>query len=181
MSEFARRRVPAIATTDWLRPLPPATRLAFYGAAEARALAAGVWGTGFSDEPLRAVHAGTRASLWLGPDEYLLLAPGDQDPQELALRLDAAIGIVSHALVDISHRQTAFEIYGPAAETILAGACPLDLDLGEFPVDMCTRTVFAKADIVLWRRDAQTFHIEVWRSFSDYVTGLLAVIAQDAV
>lgn len=181
MSDHAARRVPAIAATDWLRPLPPATRFAFYGSAEARALAAGVWGAGFSDEPLRAVHAGARASLWLGPDEYLLLAPAEGDPAELARRLDAAIGIVPHALVDISHRQTAFEIYGPAAEIILAGACPLDLDPAEFPLDMCTRTVFAKADIVLWRRGAQTFHVEVWRSFSDYVTGLLAVIAEDAV
>ena len=180
MSELAMRRVPAIATTDWLRPLPPATRFAFYGAADARALAAGVWDTGFAAEPLRAMHAGARASLWLGPDEYLLLAPAEEDPLDLARRLDAAIGIVPHALVDVSHRQTAFEVRGPVAEAILAGACPLDLDLAEFPLDMCTRTVFAKADIVLWRRDEQNFHIEVWRSFSDYVTGLLAVIAQDA-
>jgi len=181
MSDLAARRVPNIATTDWLRPLPPATRLAFYGAAEARALAATVWGTGFSTEPLLAMHAGGRASLWLGPDEYLLLAPGADDPAELTRGLDAAIGIVPHALVDVSHRQTAFEIHGPHAEAILAGACPLDLDLAEFPVDRCTRTVFAKADIVLWRRDTTRFHIEVWRSFTDYVTGLLAVIAADVV
>jgi sarcosine oxidase subunit gamma len=179
MLEFSARRVPAIATTDWLRPLRPATRFAFYGAAEARKLAASVWESGFSVEPLRAVHAGGRASLWLGPDEYLLLAPAKEDPAQWALRFDAAIGIVPHALVDISHRQTAFEICGPRAESILAGACPLDLDPAEFPVGMCTRTVFAKAQIVLWRREALSFHIEVWRSFSDYVTGLLAVIAED--
>jgi sarcosine oxidase subunit gamma len=181
MPDLAARRAPAMPIIDCLRPLSPASRLAFYGAAEARALATRVWGTGFSDEPLRAVHAGERAALWVGPDEYLLLAPEDVDPSALARRLDEAVGIVPHALVDISHRQTAFEIRGPRAESILAGACPLDLDLAEFPVDMCTRTVFAKADIVLWRRDAATFHIEVWRSFSDYVTGLLTVIAQDAV
>jgi sarcosine oxidase subunit gamma len=186
MSDLSARRAPAIASTDWLRPLPPATRLAFYGAAEARALATAAWETGFSAEPLRAVHTGAvqtseRSALWLGPDEYLLLAPTTDDPVELTQRLDSAIGIVPHAVVDVSHRQTAFEIHGPRAETLLAGACPLDLDLAEFPVDMCTRTVFAKADIVLWRRGATLFHIEVWRSFSDYVTGLLAVIAQDAI
>jgi len=181
MHERPVRSAPAIATTEWLRPLPPATRFAFHGGAEARALAASVWGTGFSEQPLRAVHAGGRASLWMGPDEYLLLAPGAEDPAELAQRIDSAISIVPHALVDISHRQTAFEICGPHAEAILAGACPLDLDPLEFPVDMCTRTVFAKADIVLWRRDAASFHIEVWRSFSDYVTSLLAVIARDVV
>jgi len=179
MSDLATRRVPAIASTEWLRPLPPATRLVFYGAAEARGLAAGTWGSGFSEEPLRAVHTVERSALWLGPDEYLLLAPAAEDPQDLAQRLDESIGVVPHAVVDVSHRQTAFEIRGPRAQSILAGACPLDLDLSEFPIDMCTRTVFAKADIVLWRRDAMTFHVEVWRSFSDYVTGLLAVIERD--
>jgi sarcosine oxidase subunit gamma len=59
----------------------------------------------------------------------------------------------------------------------LSGACPLDLDLAEFPVGMCTRTVLAKADIVLWRTQENRFHLEVWRSFSGYVTGLLGEIA----
>jgi sarcosine oxidase subunit gamma len=51
------------------------------------------------------------------------------------------------------------------------------LDLGEFPVGMCTRTVLAKADIVLWRTREDAFHLEVWRSFSGYVIGLLSEIA----
>ena len=61
--------------------------------------------------------------------------------------------------------------------TILSGACPLDLDLSEFPIGMCTRTVLAKADIVLWRTREDAFHLEVWRSFAGYVTGLLREIA----
>jgi len=39
---------------------------------------------------------------------------------------------------------------------------------------MCTRTVLAKADIVLWRTGQTTFHLEAWRSFAAYVSGLLA-------
>jgi sarcosine oxidase subunit gamma len=38
---------------------------------------------------------------------------------------------------------------------------------------MCTRTVFGKAEIVLWRTAAETFRIEVWRSFAPYVLGCL--------
>jgi sarcosine oxidase subunit gamma len=68
-------------------------------------------------------------------------------------------------------------VSGPHAATILSGACPLDLDLSEFPVGMCTRTVLAKGDIVLWRTGEDSFHLEVWRSFSGYVTGLLSEIA----
>jgi sarcosine oxidase subunit gamma len=84
-----------------------------------------------------------------------------------------------HALVNISHRQFALEISGPHAATILSGACPLDLHLHGFPVGMCTRTVLAKADIVLWRIREDAFHVEVWRSFSGYVTGVLREIARE--
>src|SRR5260221_13580162 len=84
-----------------------------------------------------------------------------------------------HALVNISHRQFALEVSGVHAATLLSGACPLDLDLGEFPVGMCTRTVLAKADIVLWRTRDDAFQLEVWRSFSGYAAGLLREIARE--
>jgi sarcosine oxidase subunit gamma len=184
MLEQARRLTPEVASSEWLRPLAPATRFILHGDAEARRRAATVWGITGSAEALRAEVSGDRASLWLGPDEYLLLDSGqaggtDELAADLALRLEAALGTVPHALVDVSHRQIAIEVHGLHAAAILNGACPLDLDISRFPVGMCTRTVFAKADIILWRTGEQAFHVECWRSFSDYVTGLLSVIAQD--
>jgi sarcosine oxidase subunit gamma len=184
MPENAARIAPVIPAREWLQALPPAVRFILHAQAEARALAARVWQVPLSEEPLRAHVQGTRASLWLGPDEYLLLAssPADASPDAaiaLADALEAEIGAVPHALVDVSHRQVAIDIRGPHAEAILNGACPLDLDIAEFPIGMCTRTVFAKADIILWRTAAQNFHVEFWRSYADYVTGLLGVIARD--
>jgi sarcosine oxidase subunit gamma len=44
---------------------------------------------------------------------------------------------------------------------------------------MCTRTVLAKADITLWRTQADAFHLEVWRSFAGYAGGLLHEIARE--
>jgi sarcosine oxidase subunit gamma len=38
---------------------------------------------------------------------------------------------------------------------------------------MCTRTLFGKAEIVLWRTAPDAFHIEVWRSFARYVLDCL--------
>ncbi|MGO8830725.1 MAG: sarcosine oxidase subunit gamma, partial [Steroidobacteraceae bacterium] len=124
------------------------------------------------------------ATLWLGPDEYLLLdsapdAARSETQAAVVGTLETALAGTPHALVDISHRQFALEITGPHASVILNGACPLDLDLGEFPVGMCTRTVLAKADIVLWRTREDAFHVEVWRSFAGYVTGVLAEIAAE--
>ena len=55
----------------------------------------------------------------------------------------------------------------------------LDLHLDAFPVGMCTRTLFGKAEIVLWRTGEETFHIEVWRSFAPYLLGCLNEAARE--
>jgi sarcosine oxidase, subunit gamma len=197
MAEMAMRRVPAVPSLAWLTSLPPAARFAFHGGAAARAAVHSVWGVAFSEEACRANAHSTRATLWLGPDEYLLLDFGSFEPSAghppgsasdasggastatLFDALDSAMADVPHALVDISHRQFAFEMTGSHAATILCGACPLDLDLAQFPVGMCTRTVLAKADITLWRTRADAFHLEVWRSFAGYVAGVLTEIAAE--
>ena len=161
-----------------VEPMAPASRLILHGASDARSAAASVWGVGFSEQACQAVSIGDRATLWLGPDEYLLWDASRAT--ELPMPAMAqALQDIPHALVDVSHRQVAYTITGPHAATVLSGACPLDLDLAEFPLHMCTRTVFAKADIILWRTEAESFHVEVWRSFAPYFTGLIAEIARD--
>ena len=182
MSEALSRSLPPVPRSAWMKPLAPAMRFVLHGGLAARAAATPMWGAAFAEEPCRAVAHNQRATLWLGPDEYLLLdRAGDGADSEMgaAQALEGALGDIPHALVDIGHRQFSLELSGPHAAEILSGACPLDLDLGEFPVGMCTRTVLAKADIVLWRTREDAFHIEVWRSFSGYVTGLLGEIAME--
>ena len=147
--------------------LPCAYRAIFQGGADARAAAARVWAPGFSNAACRANTAGTSASLWLGPDEVLLISAS-------AIEFGSTLAGVPHSLVDVSHRQIAFELSGPTCTTLLSGGCPLDLDLTYFPIGTCTRTLFAKTDIVLWRKANDVFHVEVWRSFFDYTTQLLA-------
>ena len=44
---------------------------------------------------------------------------------------------------------------------------------------MCTRTLLAKAEVVLWRRGIEEYHLEVGRSFSDYVLGWLREANQE--
>jgi len=179
MPESAARSAPSLPATDWLTPLPPASRLIFHGGAEARKAAAAIWESQFPADACRASTHGRRACLWLGPDEYLLLAPAAEPASTIAAALAAAIGPIAHAIVDVSHRQVGIEIRGPQAARILNGACPLDLADAEFPVGACTRTLFAKADIVLWRTRADAYHLEAWRSFSTYVVDLAIEIARD--
>jgi sarcosine oxidase, subunit gamma len=175
----AARTLPKMNPAEWMLAAAPASRFILQGSAAVRAAASAAWGVAFAGEACRAIVQGQRATLWLGPDEYLLLdfAAGANDAAAIAI--EQALSGLPHALVDISHRQIALNIFGPHAEAILSGGCPLDFNNGEFPVGMCTRTVFAKADVLLWRTGADTFHLEVWRSFTAYVTGLLREIASE--
>jgi sarcosine oxidase, subunit gamma len=162
----------------WMRVKPPGSRLILQCDAAARRVAATIWGVPFSEERCRAQSLGERATLWLGPDEHLLWQASRESPLPIA-DLEKALATHPHSLVDVSHRQVALEIFGPHAAAILAGACPLDLDAREFPVQMCTRTVLAKAEIVLWRTASEAFHVEVWRSFQPYVLALLSEIGRE--
>ncbi len=126
----------------------------------------------------RAATRGDWSALWLGPDEQLLVGP-ESAHRSLAPRLAAALDGIPHSIVDVSHRQTAVELSGAGATLLLAMGCPLDFGLTQTPVGFCTRTVYAKAEVVLWRQDTQRFQLQVWRSFLPYLTGLLALGSQE--
>ena len=122
--------------------------------------------------PCRATTADDRAALWLGPDEWLLfLPPQDTDWPS---RISAALGSTPASIVDVSSRTVSLHVAGPHATDCLNAFCALDLDPRSFPLGMCTRTLFGKAEIVLWRIDAEVFAIEVARSFADYVRECIA-------
>ena len=172
MVDTLKRTPPPIEARAWLEPLPAASRYSLRGGVEARAAASRAFGVELPSTACRAATVGTRAALWLGPDEYLLIA-SDGEAASVARELNTALAAIPHSLVDISHRQIALSLKGTQAAWLLAHGCPLDLDLAEFPVGMCTRTVFVKAEILLWRTASDSFRIEVWRSFADYVVALL--------
>jgi sarcosine oxidase subunit alpha len=121
--------------------------------------------------PCRSVISRDRAALWLGPDEWLIIAP--EDATELAGQAVKAAGAQPVSVVDVSHRSRVLELTGPRAAWCLNGFCALDLDIHAFPIGMCTRTRFAKAEIVLWRVAREVFHLDVARSLVPYVWACL--------
>jgi sarcosine oxidase subunit gamma len=119
-----------------------------------------------------------RAALWLGPDEWLLIADGAA--ADISNMLESVLDGTAHSLVDVSHRQIGLVAGGPAAARVLNAGCPLDLDPKAFPVGFATRTLFDKVEVVLWRRAETTFAIEIWRSFAPFLAASLAEAARGA-
>ena len=177
LDRSAARCAPRFNAGHLLEPLPPLARYILRGGPPVRAAAEAAASMGIPAQACRALVRGERAALWLGPDEWLLIAPEAQGA-ELAGALARALSALPHSLVDVSHRQSACELRGPQAATLLSAGCPLDLDETTFPVGMCTRTMLGKAEVVLWRTAAETFRLEVWRSFVAYVSQFIAEAAR---
>lgn len=173
------RQGPALVATAYVHVLPPARRFVLRGDSAARAAAERALGVSVSALACRAGSAGGRSALWLGPDEWLLLAPAEDVAAEEALW--QGLAGLAHSLVDVSHRQIGLAVTGAHAAVLLNAGCPLDLDAAAFPVGMCTRTMLSKAEVVLWRTAEHEFHLEVWRSFAGYVTEYLAEAARGII
>ena len=177
MTRIMERRTVAVADPGHVVTLlAPAARLVLRGDAAVMQAAGAMIGAMPSTVVCRAVSGHDWSALWQGPDEQLLLGPVKwQAGFEAAL--ETALRDLPHSLVDISHRQVGIELTGPHAATLLNAACPLDLDPAAFPVGMVTRTVFGKTEITLWRKAPEHFHIEIWRSYADYLVTMLTVAA----
>jgi len=176
----ARRAPLAVPQSALVRSLSPAARYILRGGPQVMDAAGEVLGLSIGQAACRAAVNGDRAALWLGPDEQLLLVP-EGSAAEVAGLLGSRLRDLPHSLVDVSHRQIALQVSGPRAVTVLSAGCPLDLDCSAFPVGMCTRTMLAKAEIVLWRTADAIFRIEVWRSFAAYASRFLAEAAREII
>jgi sarcosine oxidase subunit gamma len=158
---------------------PRAARFVLRGSPDVAARVGAIFGAAPSLAPRRAKEAGGRAALWLGPDEWLLIAEGEL-PDTLVGELETAVAELPHALVDVSQRQIGLVLEGPLAARALSAGCPLDLDERAFGIGDATRTMLSKAEAVLWRKGSQRFHLEVWRSFADFAVNFLSEAARRA-
>ncbi|CAN7455195.1 sarcosine oxidase subunit gamma [Neorhizobium sp. LjRoot104] len=158
-----------------LETAPPAERISLRVRAEDVAALSGALGVDLPVKPKTSAYANGRTALWLGPDEWLVIAEENGGLMQAARNSGAL-----HSAADVSHRNTAILVSGPGAAAAINAGCPQDLSLKAFPVGACSRTVLGKIEIVLLRTAQDAFRVEVWRSFSDYAFGLLAEGAQDA-
>ena len=108
---------------------------------------------GFPVEP----NTAAARALWLGPDEWLVIGAREEDFPDAA------------AVVDVSANRVCFELVGDDVEHVLAQGCSLDLHSSVFAPGRCAQTLLAKAQVILHRRDAETFRILVRPSYAPYL------------
>jgi sarcosine oxidase subunit gamma len=106
-------------------------------------------------EPPLAPNTVAGDALWLGPDEWLVLGGREQDYPD------------AWAAVDVSANRVCFELSGPAAADVLARGCALDLHPSVFPPGRCAQTLLARAQVILYRTEEQTFRLLVRASYAD--------------
>lgn len=165
-------RAARVAMAATLEVLPDAAKISFRGRSSALEAASTAFGVQLPQNACSFASNGSRTVYWLGPDEWLLVAPGET-PAQLFAQLTSATAAHSCSVVDVSHRSDAFALRGSRSSYILNHGCPLDLSIDSFPVGMCTRTIIGKAGVLLSRSAADTFDIDVFRSYAPYVWRLL--------
>jgi sarcosine oxidase subunit gamma len=137
-------------------------------ASPAAAAVADVLGAAVPQTPCTAVTTNDVTVLWLGPDEWLVVAPAERT--DLLESLAAAVG-GSGAVVDVSAQRTTLSVSGRRARDLLAHGCSTDLHPRVAPRGTCVQTLLALAGVVLVVRDdtASDFWILVRSSYARYL------------
>ena len=115
--------------------------------------------------------------LWLGPDEWLVLAaPGRQ--AELTAIVASAAGDDFVAVTDVSAQRVALRLSGALVPELLARGCAIDLHPSSSPVGTCVQTLLAQTGItiVVEQDRGRQVLVLLRTSFADYFVAWLAQV-----
>jgi sarcosine oxidase subunit gamma len=112
-------------------------------------------------------------TLWLGPQEFLVVAPEDASddggPAAMVSALQEALGQDAGQAVDLSANRTTFELTGPSARAVLEKSCALDLHPRAFAPGTAFVTEIGLIPALLWKVDAEKYRIFPRASFADFL------------
>jgi sarcosine oxidase, subunit gamma len=119
-------------------------------------------------EPNTATQRGARASLWLGPDEWLVVGP-PWTSAVIITDFEKALGTEHHSVVDVSASRAVLDVRGPARHELLSKGCSLDLGNDRWSQGACAQTLLAGVQVILEERLEGT-RVFFRPSFGDYLT-----------
>jgi sarcosine oxidase subunit gamma len=122
------------------------------------------------------------AALWLGPDEWLVVAP-EAEGAGLLRELGKALGGHHASVVDVSAARGVLRLSGLRVREVLAKGCRLDLHASVFKPGQCVQTALARALVLICAVDeTPIFDLYVRPSFAHYTTHwLLDAMAEYAL
>jgi sarcosine oxidase subunit gamma len=118
------------------------------------------------------VTNGDTSVLWLGPSEFLVVAPTEAHESlggDLIPALREALGGDAGQVVDLSSNRTTFELSGPRARAVLEKGCSLDLHPRVFKAGTALSTEIANIPAILWKTGEESFRIFPRASFAEFL------------
>ncbi len=118
------------------------------------------------------VKNGDVSVLWLGPAEFLVVAPTEAHESlggDLIQALQDALADGQGQVVDLSANRTTFELSGPRARAVLEKGCSLDLHPREFKAGTAYSTEIANIPTILWKTGEESFRIFPRASFAEFL------------
>ncbi len=123
-------------------------------------------------EPNRVSAKDGVTVLWLSPEEWMVITPGEGP--RMADKLAGALSGLHVSVVDVSEARTCIHLTGPQARKVMMKAGAFDVHPRNFAVGHCAQTHLAKALTIIHHvseseTDGPGYDIYVLRSFSDYL------------
>ena len=120
-------------------------------------------------EPNTVSNGDGKQALWLGPDEWLIVTPPDEQDAVADALVEALSGVFS-SVTDITGGQTLITLSGEHSRDVLAKGCALDLHPRAFGEGQCAQTLVAGVGAtLLWAGPEPSFDLIVRRSFAEYL------------
>jgi sarcosine oxidase, subunit gamma len=110
---------------------------------------------------------GDMKALWLSPDQWLILCPGDK-VQKILAELNAALKGIHSLAVDVSDMRAIIRLEGEHARTTVMKGTSIDLTHGDYPPGTIRRMKFAEVGALLHIIEDDVIEVYVFRSYADY-------------
>ena len=121
---------------------------------------------------------GDPAACWQGPDLWLLTSD-TKAAEDIITHIDSRLSGQLYAATDMSSHYVCFAIQGPAARTVLAMGCGIDMHPGAFTTGQCVRTHFANVLLLIVAIEGGRFELYADRSHARYLNDWIANAGED--
>ena len=132
--------------------------------------------------PQEAFHSqhGDPMAYWIGPDQWLLTSE-NKLVAEILEHIEGARSGQLYAATNMSSGYVCFAISGPAARTVLAMGCGIDMHATAFTTGRCVRTRFAQVPLFIVATGNFDFDLYVDRSYANYLQDWLTAAGKDPI